>query len=82
MVGRVGVQAGGWSGMWVGGQAGGWLAAGVHKTGIRGIQDTRQIVDGKTNDIENNDKKGGSRVQTLNCPVINVKLYKQDQIPF
>ena len=23
--------------------------AGVHKTGIRGIQDTRQIVDGKTN---------------------------------
>ena len=35
--------------------------SGVHKTGIRGIQDTRQIVDGKTNDIENNDKKGGSR---------------------
>ena len=30
---------------------------GVHTTGIRGIQDTRQIVDGKTNDIENNDKK-------------------------
>ena len=23
--------------------------------------DTRQIVDSKTNDIENNDKKGGSR---------------------
>ena len=40
--------------------------AGLHKTGIRGIQDTRQIVDGKTNDIENNDKKGGSKVQTLN----------------
>ena len=39
---------------------------GLHKTGIRGIQDTRQIVDGKTNDIENNDKKGGSKVQTLN----------------
>ena len=39
---------------------------GVHKTGIRGIQDTRQIVYGKTNDIENNDKKGGSKVQTLN----------------
>ena len=33
--------------------------AGVHKTGIRGIQDTRQSVDGKTNDIENNDKKVG-----------------------
>ena len=32
---------------------------GVHKTGIRGIQDTRQIVNGKTNDIENNDKKVG-----------------------
>ena len=35
--------------------------SGLHKTGIRGIQDTRQIVDGNTNDIENNDKKGGSR---------------------
>ena len=34
---------------------------GVHKTGIRGIQDTRQIVDGKTNNKENDDKKGGSR---------------------
>ena len=34
---------------------------GLHKTGIRGIQDTRQIVDGKTNDKENNDKKGGFR---------------------
>ena len=34
-------------------------SSGVQKTGIRGIQDTRQIVDGKTNDIENNDKKGG-----------------------
>ena len=33
---------------------------GVQKTGIRGI------FDGKTNDIENNDKKGGSKVQTLN----------------
>ena len=40
--------------------------AGLQKIGIRGIQDTRQIVDGKTNDIENNDKKGGSKVQTLN----------------
>ena len=37
---------------------------GVHKTGLRGIQDTRQIVDGKTNDIENNDKKGGSKPLT------------------
>ena len=37
---------------------------GVHKTGIRGIQDTRQIVDGKTNDSENNDKKGGSKPLT------------------
>ena len=35
------------------------LKAGVHKIGIRGIQDTRQIVDGKTNDSENNDKKVG-----------------------
>ena len=43
-----------------------WTFAGLHKTGIRGIQDTRQIVDRKTNDIENNDKKGGSKVQTLN----------------
>ena len=41
----------------------GWWA-GVHKTGIRGIQDTRQIVDGKTNDIENNNKKGGSKPLT------------------
>ena len=40
------------------------LTAGVHKTGIRGIQDTRQIVDGKINDIENNDKKGGSKLFT------------------
>ena len=39
----------------------GGYQAGVHKTGIRGIQDTRQIVDGKTNDIENNNKKGGSK---------------------
>ena len=38
--------------------------AGVHKTGIRGIQDTRQIVDGKTNDSENNNKKGGSKPLT------------------
>ena len=37
------------------------IEAGVHKTGIRGIQDTRQIDDGKTNDIEINDKKGGSK---------------------
>ena len=38
--------------------------AGVHKTGIRGIQDTRQIVDGKTNESENNDKKGESKLLT------------------
>ena len=42
------------------------LCSGLRKTGIRGIQDTRQIVDGKTIDIENNDKKRGSKVQTLN----------------
>ena len=36
------------------------MYAGLHKTGIRGIQDTRQIVDGKTNDKENNAKKIGS----------------------
>ena len=41
-----------------------YCQTGLHKTGIRGIQDTRQIVDGKTNDIENNDKKRW--VQTLN----------------
>ena len=41
-----------------------WLRSGVHKTGIRGIQDTRQIVDGKTNDIENSDKEGGSKPLT------------------
>ena len=38
-----------------------WTPAGLHKTGMSGIQDNRQIVDGKTNDIENNDKKGVSR---------------------
>ena len=47
-------------------QGRGHAEPGVHKTGIRGIQDTRQIVDCKTNYIENNDKKGGSKVQTLN----------------
>ena len=36
------------------------LETGLHKTGIRGIQDTRQIVDGKTNDKENNAKKVSS----------------------
>ena len=36
----------------------------LQKTGIRGIQDTRQIVDGKTVDIENNDKKGRSKPLT------------------
>ena len=40
------------------------LASGVHKTGIRGIQDTRQIVDGRRKYIENNDKKGGSKPLT------------------
>ena len=34
---------------------------GLHKTGIRGIKDTRQNVHSKTNYIENKDKKGGSR---------------------
>ena len=33
---------------------------GLHKTGIRGIQDTRQIADGKTNDIEITTKKVGT----------------------
>ena len=37
-----------------------WTYAELHKTGIHGIQDTRQIVDSKTNDKENNDKKSGS----------------------
>ena len=36
------------------------LTPGVHKTGIRGIQDTRQIADGKTNDIEITTKKVGT----------------------
>ena len=31
--------------------------AGLHKTDICGIQDTRQIVNGKTNDKENNANK-------------------------
>ena len=31
--------------------------AGLHKTGIRGIQDTRQIVDRKTNDKRNDINK-------------------------
>ena len=34
-------------------------------TGIRGIQDARQTVDGKTKDIENNDKKGLSRFLSI-----------------
>ena len=37
------------------------MYAGLHKTGIRGIQDTRQIVVGKTKNKENNDKKCCSR---------------------
>ena len=40
------------------------LFAGLHKTGIPGIQDTRQIVDGKTNDNENNDKESGYKLLT------------------
>ena len=28
------------------------LQLGLQKTGIRGVQDTRQIIDGKTNDTE------------------------------
>ena len=38
----------------------------MHKTGIRGIQDTRHIVDGKTENIENNNQKGGSRFVNVN----------------
>ena len=38
----------------------GHLNTGLHKTGIRGIQDNRQIVDSKTNDIANDDKEGDS----------------------
>ena len=53
-----------------------YSGAGVHKTGIRGIQDTRQIVDGKTSDIENNNKKVGSKFQILNIR----QLMKQAQI--
>ena len=41
--------------------ASGSLPPGLHKTGICGIQDTRQFIAGKTNDIENNEKKGGSQ---------------------
>ena len=51
--------------------------AGLHKTGIRGIQDTRQIVDGKTNDIENNDKKRW--VQTLNIRQLMKKQFDTHQ---
>ena len=35
------------------------LLSGLHKTGIRGIQDTRQIVDCKTNEILSDNKKVG-----------------------
>ena len=31
-------------------------STGLHKTGIRGIQDTRQIIDCKTSGMENNIK--------------------------
>ena len=31
--------------------------AGLQKAGIRGIQDTRQIINGKKNNIEYDDKK-------------------------
>ena len=40
-------------------------APGLHKTGIRGVQDIRQIFDGKTNVIENDDKKKGPDFLTL-----------------
>ena len=50
------------------------LRAGLHKTGIRGIQDTRQIVDGKTNDKENNDKKGRSRFLNIRHEKSNLTL--------
>ena len=30
-------------------------STGLHQTGIRGIQDTRQFVDSNTSDIENDD---------------------------
>ena len=32
------------------------VLAGLQKNGIRGIQDSRQIIDGKTKYMENNDK--------------------------
>ena len=38
---------------------------GLHKTGIRGIQDTRQIVDSKTNDKENIDKKRWVQISNI-----------------
>ena len=35
---------------------------GCKKNGIRGIQDTRQIIGGNTNDIENNEKTSATKV--------------------
>ena len=40
------------------------LHSGLHKTGIHDIQDIKQIVECRTNDIEDNNKKGGSRQLT------------------
>ena len=40
------------------------LPTSLHKTGIRGIQDTRQIVDGKTNEKETTTKKVGPNFLT------------------
>ena len=39
------------------------VPAGLHKTGIRGIQDTRQIVDGKTNDFGKISIKAGHSLE-------------------
>ena len=43
---------------------------GLHKNGIRDIQDTRQIVDGKTNDIEIMTKKHKTTHEKRNLTLI------------
>ena len=48
------------------------IFTGLHKTGIRGIQDTRQIVNSKTNDKENNDTKRGSRFDNKSQRLLKV----------
>ena len=51
-------------------------AQGLQNTGICGIQDTRQIIDGKTKDKENNGNKAGHSLvsDTIKQLMIKAKL--------